>query len=86
LRKSSFACRSCGYIFLKHYYALVEQTNITQNHYYLVTCDEDGRDLVLNGINTKFFVRMMKGFKNSKNQSQNWIGTSIQFFFKKELK
>jgi hypothetical protein len=38
---------------LKHYYVLVEQTNITQNHYYLVMCDEDGRDLVLNGIKTK---------------------------------
>jgi hypothetical protein len=30
-------------------------------------CDEDGRDLVLNGINSKFFVKMMKGFKNSKH-------------------
>jgi hypothetical protein len=28
---------------------------------------------------------MMKGFKNSKNQSQNWIGTSNNFL-KKELK
>jgi hypothetical protein len=78
--KSSFGCPSCGYIFFKHYYAIVEQTNITQNHYYLVICDADGRDLVLNGINSKFFVKMMECFKNSKNQSQNWIGTSIQFF------
>jgi hypothetical protein len=69
--------------FFKHYYAVVEQTNITQNHYYLVMCDGDGRDLVLNGINSKLFVKMMKRFKNSKNQSQNWIGTSIQVFFKR---
>jgi hypothetical protein len=41
--------------------------------------DVDGRDLVLNGINSKFFVKMMKRFKNSKMQSQNWIGTSVQF-------
>jgi hypothetical protein len=41
---------------------LVEQTNFTQNHNYLVMCDEDGRDLVLNGIKTKFFVKMMKDF------------------------
>jgi len=40
-------------------------------------CDADGRDLFLNGINSKFFVEMMKRFKNSKNQSQNWIATSI---------
>ncbi len=26
---------------------------------------------------------MMERFKNSKNQSQNWIGTSIQFFKKR---
>jgi hypothetical protein len=44
-------------------------------------CDADGRDLVLNGISSKFFVKVMKRFKNPKNQSQNWIGTSIQFFF-----
>jgi hypothetical protein len=43
-------------------------------------CDADGRDLVLNGINCKFFVKMMKRFKSSKNQSQNWIGTSIHFY------
>jgi hypothetical protein len=44
-------------------------------------CDADGRDLVINGINSNFFVKMMKRFKNSKNPSQNWIGTSIQVFF-----
>ncbi len=74
---------SCGYIFFKHYYAFVEQTNITQNHYYLVMCDADGRDLVVIGINSKFFVKMMKRLKISKNQSKNWIGTSIQLFFKR---
>jgi hypothetical protein len=42
-------------------------------------CDADGRDLIVMGINSKFFVIMMKGFKNSKNQFQNWIETSIQF-------
>jgi len=46
-------------------------------------CDANGRDLVLNGINSKFFLKMMERFKNSKNQSQNWIGTSIQFFLKR---
>jgi hypothetical protein len=46
-------------------------------------CDADGRDLVINGINSKFFVKMMKCFKNSKNQSQNLIGTSVQFFKKR---
>ncbi len=58
---------------------------IHKNHYYLVMCDEDGRDLILNGMNSKFFVKMIKGFKNSKNQSQNWIVTSNNFL-KKELK
>jgi len=83
MSKSSFGCPSCGYIFKKNYYAFIEQTNITQNHYYLVMCDANGRDLVLNGINSKFFLKMMERFKNSKNQSQNWIGTSIQFFLKR---
>jgi len=34
-------------------------------------CDVDGRDLVVNGINSKFSVKMMKHFKNPKTQSQN---------------
>jgi hypothetical protein len=46
-------------------------------------CDADGRDLVVIGINSKFFVKMMKRLKISKNQSKNWIGTSIQLFFKR---
>jgi hypothetical protein len=70
--------------FLKQYCAFLEQTNITQNHENLVMCDADGRDLLLDGIKTKFFVKMMKRFKNSKNQSQNWIGTikkGYSFFY-----
>jgi hypothetical protein len=37
-------------------------------------------DLVLNQINSKFFVKMIgtKDFRNPKNLSQDWIGGSIQ--------
>jgi hypothetical protein len=48
-------------------------------------CDADGRDLVLNGIISKLFGNVMKRFKHSKNQSQNWIGTFVQFV-KKQVK
>jgi hypothetical protein len=49
-------------------------------------CDADGRDLVLNGINSKFFVKMMKRFKNPKKSVSklNWNFHPILFL--KELK
>jgi hypothetical protein len=70
------------YIINNTFCALVEQINIMQKKKKLIVCNGDGIEHCF-----KLFIKLtiIKGFRNSKHQYQDWIRGSIKKNIKLEL-